>query len=92
MPRRGIDLTEEQWRVVKSHAATRGQTISEFFADVLADLLPNGQVRPATRSVPAVRPPGDRPPDPIITPVTTPDATNYNSRPFTPAPKPSRKK
>lgn len=48
MPRRGIDLTEDQWVIVKTHAASRRQTISEFFADVLADLGMDGHVRPAT--------------------------------------------
>lgn len=47
MPRRGIDLTEDQWRLVKSHAAKRGQTISEFFAEVLGGLGMDGRVPPA---------------------------------------------
>ena len=51
MPRRGIELTEDQWRLVKSHAAKRGQTISEFFADVLGDLGMDGHVQPATMMV-----------------------------------------
>lgn len=33
--RRGIALTEEQWRLVKAHAAQRGQTISEWFRDIV---------------------------------------------------------
>ena len=33
--RRGIELTEEQWRLAKSKAAVRGQTLSEWFADLL---------------------------------------------------------
>lgn len=49
MPRRGIDLTDDQWRLVKSHAAKRGQTISEFFADVLVELGMGGYVRPTVR-------------------------------------------
>lgn len=47
MPRRGIDLSEEQWRIVKGHAATRGQTISAFFGDVLMEYgLGRAQARP----------------------------------------------
>ncbi len=33
--RRGIELTEEQWRLAKSRAASRGQTLSEWFADLV---------------------------------------------------------
>lgn len=51
MPRRGVDLTEEQWREVKAHAAKRGQTISELFADVLAEIGLDGQMRPQTVNV-----------------------------------------
>jgi len=50
MPRRGINLTEDQWAIVKAHAASRRQTISQFFADVLADLGMDGHVRPATKA------------------------------------------
>jgi len=35
MPRRGIDLTEEQWRLAKTSAAARGLTLSQFFAEFL---------------------------------------------------------
>lgn len=45
--RRNIDLTEEQWRLVKSHAAKRGQTISAFFSDLLAEVGLDGHVRPS---------------------------------------------
>jgi hypothetical protein len=48
MPRRGVDLTEDQWRIVKAHAARRGQTISQFFADAVAAILSDGTVLPPT--------------------------------------------
>jgi hypothetical protein len=60
MPRRGIDLTEEEWATVKAHAARRRQTISQFFHDVLVDLGMDGRPRAAvtTRYVPD-KEPGD---------------------------------
>lgn len=51
MPRRGIDLTEDQWALVKSHAARRQQTISQFFVDVLGDLGMDGHPSPATTAI-----------------------------------------
>lgn len=81
MPRRGIELTEDQWARVKSHAATRRQTISQFLSDVVDDILPDGQVRPATKAFVPTAEPGD-----------FSGHTTFNSKPFTPAPKPGRKK
>jgi predicted DNA-binding ribbon-helix-helix protein len=37
--RRGITLTEKQWRTIKARAASRGMTISEFFQEI-ANALP----------------------------------------------------
>lgn len=48
MPRRGVNLTEEQWRLVKSRAAQRGCTISEY----IAELIEPGPTNPQTVSRP----------------------------------------
>lgn len=38
MPRRGITLTEEEWRDVKARAAKNGLTVSEYISLALIDL------------------------------------------------------
>ncbi len=85
--RRGIVLSEEQWRLVKSHAAKRGQTISEWFQTVVTEgglgqskiaRYPEAKTTEPLHAV-RVSPNGD-----IEDPV--------KDRRFTPAPKPGGKK
>lgn len=89
MPRRGVNLSEEQWRNVKSLAAKRGQTISEWFGDVIMEQgigrakEPDGSLReyPGPMTDVPVAPSG---PDPIL--------ADRGIRSINPAPKPERKK
>lgn len=37
--RRGIDLPDETWRLLKAHAARRGQTLGQLFRDMAADVV-----------------------------------------------------
>lgn len=79
LTRRGIVLSEQQWRLVKAHAAQRGQTISEWFQDMVKE-AGLGQSPTAKYPTPVT--------DRVIQAV--PEQTD--TRAFTPAPKPGGKK
>lgn len=94
MPRRGIDLSEEQWRRVKGHAATRGQTLSEYVSDLVDATLGDGTPQPATKMAEQLI-------ETSLVHVKDEAAhkaagggmiTKVEPRPFTPAPKPKTKR
>lgn len=51
--RRGVSLTEEEWRIAKSIAARRGETVSEFFRSTLVQpKRPDDNLLPLGRGLP----------------------------------------
>lgn len=91
MPRRGIDLTEDQWSTVKAHAARRRQTISQFFQDVLGDLGMDGRPRSAVTT--RMKPDETLPmPEGRVVAEVTVDGVRSTFGASKPAPKPGKAK
>ena len=83
MPRRGINLTEEEWRVVKARAAASGLTVSAYIAKLVAGLQEFTGATAHAPTVEAIK----------VVPTGPADATGRTPvRTFTPAPKPGKKR
>ena len=76
--RRGIELTEEQWRMAKSRAASQGITLSEWFGRMVdaTNLKTHVQYQKPLSEIVIGRDKDPRPSGP-----------SFNTRPFTPVPK-----
>lgn len=78
MPRRGINLSEDEWRVVKSRAAANGLTVSAYIARLIAGL------QDFTSDI------GPRPEPPAAAPGDFSQHTTFGAS--RPAPKPGKKR
>jgi hypothetical protein len=99
MPRRGVNLTEEQWRDIKTRAAARGMTISEYIGQ-LAAVKPTPTSELVEASLKVTQDMIDRPiaeaqlHEVSLVPDTQAnrDAGSGTIRRITPAPKPAKRK